>query len=108
VEALHAGIANADASSDNAAAKMVRTLLDQYSSCQDILLSMLQDGRSSGLQLACLNTLMDFTRAGTPYKLLCHLLVVPLMHVSHPISEYVQSMLAGFKMNCFARQCTLW
>lgn len=70
VEALHAGIASADASSDNSAAKMVRTLLDQYSSCQAILLSMLQEKRTSALQLACLNTIMEFTRAGTHSKLL--------------------------------------
>ena len=67
VEALHAGIANADASSDNSAGTMVRTLTEQYSSCQTVLLSMLQERRTSGLQLACLNAIMDFTRAGIAF-----------------------------------------
>jgi hypothetical protein len=72
VEALHAGIIQADTSSANSAAKMVRVLLDQYSSCQAILLSVLQEKRSSKLQLACLNTIMDFTRAGTHPHLSLH------------------------------------
>ena len=77
MEALHAGITDAAASSDNSAAKMVRALMDQYSSCQTVLLSMLQERRTAELQLACLNTIMDFTRAGVRSDVLSSPIIHP-------------------------------